>query len=180
MDLAGGLAVWLSLYRWVEGEGTDVVFPRNEVVWATKHTDTSQKVLGRSHVYAAVSGKANGRAMNVRDGTSVYKDGLWSEICALFGLKGVGPREGVTTGEAWVMGQKSKWGGFEIENGLKAGTVEKAASGLWFMRMISVRAAIDRHYDLGLSKELGFPRSNDTAAGYPAAFERLRKAKLIA
>jgi nucleoside-diphosphate-sugar epimerase len=180
MDLAGGLAIWLSLYRWVEGEGADVVFPGNEVVWAAKHTDTSQMILGRSHVYAAVSGKANGRAVNVGDGTSVYKDGLWSEICALFGLRGVGPREGATTGEAWVMGQKSKWGAFESENGLKARTVERAASGLWFMSMILVRAAVDRYYDLGVSKELGFPQSNDRAAGYRVAFERLRKAKLIA
>lgn len=180
MDLAGGLAIWLSLYRWTEGEGAEVVFPGNDVVWGAKHTDTSQMILGRSHVYAAVSGKASGRAVNVGDGTSVYKDGLWAKICAWFGLKGVGPREGMTTGEAWVMGQKSRWGVFESANGLKAGTVEKAALGLWFMSMILIHAAIDRHYDLGVSKELGFPQSSDTAAGYHAAFERLRKAKLIA
>ena len=27
MDLAGGLAIWLSLYRWAKGEGAEVVFP---------------------------------------------------------------------------------------------------------------------------------------------------------
>lgn len=180
MDLAGGLAVWLSLYHWVEGEGAEVIFPGNEVVWSAKHTDTSQMILGRSHIYAAVSGQAGGRAVNVGDGTSVYKDDLWADICSWFGLKGVGPKEGVTTGEAWVMAQKSKWAVFEIANDLKAGTVEKAAAGLWFMSMILVGAAIDRHYDLDVGKELGFPQSDGTAAGYHAAFERLRKAKLIA
>ena len=180
MDLVGGLAIWLSLYRWSTGEGAEVVFPGNEVVWSAKHTDTSQMILGKSHIYAAVTGKASGQAVNVGDGTSAYKDGLWADICAWFGLKGIGPKEGATTGEAWAMSQKSRWGAFEAENGLKPGTIEKAASGFWFMSMILVGAAIDRHYDLGLSKELGFPQSDDTAAGYHAAFERLRKAKLIA
>ena len=180
MDLAGGLAIWLSLYRWAKGEGAEVVFPGNEVVWGAKHTDTSQMILGKSHIHAALSGKASGQAVNVGDGTSVYRDGLWADICAWFGLKGLGPKKGITTGEAWVMDQKSKWGAFESENGLRTGTVEKAANGLWFMSMILVQAAIDRQYDLGVSRELGFPQSSNTAAGYHAAFERLRKAKLIA
>lgn len=109
----------------------------------------------------------------------MYKNGLWAEICAWFGLKGVGPREGATTGEAWVMEQKGKWSAFESENVLKTGTVEKAASGLWFMSLILVRAAIDHYYDFGVSMELGFPQNNDTAAGYHVAFERLRMAKQI-
>ena len=180
MDLVGSLAIWLSMYRWSAGEGAEVVFPGNEVVWSAKHTDTSQMILGKSHIYAAVTGKASGRTVNVGDGTSAYKDGLWADICAWFGMKGVGPREGATTAQAWVLSQKSRWGAFEGENRLRAGTVEKAASGFWFMSMILVGAAIDRHYDLGLSKELGFPQSNDTAAGYRAAFKRLRKAKMIA
>ena len=154
MELVGGLAIWLSMYRCSAGEGAEVVFPGNEAVWSAKHTDTSQMILGRSHIYAAVTGKASGRAVNVGDGTSTYKDGLWADICTWFGLKGIGPEEGATTGEAWVMSQKSRWGTFEGENGLKVGTVEKVASGFWFMSMIWVGAAFDRHYDLSLSKEL--------------------------
>jgi nucleoside-diphosphate-sugar epimerase len=180
MDLVGGLSIWLSMYRWSTGEGAEVVFPGNEVVWSAKHTDTSQMILGKSHIYAAVTGKASGRAVNIGDGTSVYKDGLWADICVWFGLKGIGPKEGSLTGEAWVLSQKSRWDTFEGENGLRVGTVEKAASQFWFMSMILSGAAFDRHYDLGLSKELGFPQSNDTAAGYHEAFKRLRKAKLIA
>jgi hypothetical protein len=179
MDFAGGLAIWLSMYRWVEGEGAQVVFPENEFVWTAKHTDTSQMILGRSYLYAAVSGKTDGRAVNVGDGTSVHKDGVWAEICAWFGLKGVGPRDGVVTGEAWVMEQRSKWAAFENENGLEDRKVEKAAAGLWFMSMILVQAAMERHYDLGISEELDFPQSTDTAAGYCVAFERMRKAKQI-
>lgn len=63
-------------------------------------------------MYAAAIGKANGQAVNVGDGTSVYKDGL-CEICASFGLKGVGPREGPTTGEGVVDGPEKQVGCFQ-------------------------------------------------------------------
>ena len=179
MDLVGSLAIWLSMYRWSAGRDAEVVFPGNEVVWGAKHTDTSQMILGKSHIYAALTGKASGRTVNVGDGTSAYRDGLWVDICAWFGLRGTGPKEGVTDPQAWVLSQKSRWGTFEDENRLRAGTVKRALSGFWFMNMVLLGAAIDRHYDLGLSIELGFPQSNDTAAGYHAAFERLREAKLI-
>jgi nucleoside-diphosphate-sugar epimerase len=179
MDLVGGLAAWLSLYRWVHGEGAEVVFPGNEVVWGSKHTDTSQQILGKSHLYALVSGKASGKAVNVGDGTTSWSEGLWADICAWFGLKGVGPQEGVVTGEQWVFSQKGRWAEYEAATGLKEGTVKRAASGLWFMSVLLVRAAIDRHYDLGLSGELGFPQSRDTTEGYCVAFERLRRARLI-
>ena len=179
MDLVGSLAIWLSMYRWSAGGDAEVVFPGNDVVWSAKHTDTSQMILGKSHIYAALTGKASARSVNVGDGTSAYRDGLWVDICTWFGLRGIGPKEGVTDPQAWVLSQKSRWGTFEDENRLRAGTVERALSGFWFMNMLLLGAAIDRHYDLGLSIELGFPQSNDTAAGYHAAFERLREAKLI-
>jgi hypothetical protein len=136
MHLASGPAIWLSIYRWSEGEGEEVVFYGNKVVWSAKHTDTSQMILGRSHIYAAVSGKASGQAINVGDGTNVYKDGLWADICSWFGLKGVGPRNGAMTGEAWVIAQRSRWGAYEEENGLRAGTVDQAASGLCGVRAV--------------------------------------------
>jgi hypothetical protein len=57
MNIAGPLAVYLSLYRHVHGANAEVPFPASEKAWTAKHTDTSSYILSRFEIHAALAGE---------------------------------------------------------------------------------------------------------------------------
>ena len=53
-------------------------------------------------------GVVDGGISNVANGVSAWEED-WPKVCALFGLRGVGPRQGVVTGKEWVMANEDHW-----------------------------------------------------------------------
>ena len=105
MNVAQGLGFYLTLWKAVNGEGSEVPFPGTSDSWENKHTDTFQDVLARSEIYAALNPEncGNGRSFNASDGPVVTWSEKWPRICQYFGLKGVGPRSG--SGNMGAVGQ---------------------------------------------------------------------------
>ena len=183
MNLAQGLGLFLAMYRSFEGEGAEVPFPGDEKAWRHRHTDTSQDVLARFHIHAALHPEeVEGKAFNVgdEDGAVIWADGVWDGVCSFFHLKGVGPEKkekgDKPTGVDWMNAQKPKWAQWVKDNGLKEGALE-GTSWEFFAALFSI--PFDREYDLTASRSVGFKDSVNTAAGYHIAFERMRQANII-
>jgi hypothetical protein len=177
MNLAQGLGLWLAMWKSFEGEGSEVPFPGNEHVWKGKHTDTSQDILARAHIWSSLQGeKVNGKAFNVGDGVFTWEQ-VWGGICGYFGLKGVGPGSTKLTGTAWVEAHKGKWAEWVKSNGLREGALE--GTGWDFMAVMLEKIPIDRQYDLSAIYAAGFEEKIDPVEDYHVAFERMRQATLI-
>ena len=191
MNAAQGLGLYLSLYAAVHGAGAKVIFPGTVGSWTCKHTDTSQDVLARFEIFAALNreqGKCgNGSSFNIADGKVVTWAGKWGPICEYFGLVGVGPkkRTGEAEGEAggrvavadFAKENMGTWAEVVKEHGLKEGRMEGYSWG--FLDFVMRVFDFDRQYDLSRARGVGFDEEVDTVEGYRMAFERMRAAKVI-
>ncbi|KAI9045668.1 uncharacterized protein KD926_008086 [Aspergillus affinis] len=127
LGIAQALAVFLSLYRYVHGDGAKVPFPGDSASFKAKHTDTSQEILARFTIFVNLGPeKRNGRAYNIGNSDKyVSWETKWSGICEYFGLKGEPPlhehplsvsrwiQEHHTQCSRWVKEFKLKQGAFE-------------------------------------------------------------------
>ena len=179
MDGARGIALYLTLYRHIHGEGAEVPFVGAEKAWTNKHTDTFQDILSRFEIHAAlhpeVCGK--GEAFNIADGPVVTWSEKWPAFCKYFGLKGVGPKAGTLTAPEFAKQNAQRWKEVEATHGLRKGLFEKYD---WnFIDGIAVAFDFDRPYDLSKARAAGFTEQHDTIKSWTTAFDRLREAKVI-
>ena len=92
MNLAQALALFLSLYRSIEGADAEARYFGNQAAYEALHTDTSQDQLARFHIYASLHLKeVSKRAFNVADEDAIMWKQVWPGINEWFRLNGVGP-----------------------------------------------------------------------------------------
>lgn len=136
MNIAQALGLFLSLWIHVEGVHAVVPFPGTREAWTALHTDTSQDVLARFHVFASLNPeRVAGEAFNVADGDAVTWEAVWPKLCAWFGLTGGGPLGGSEHFDAklWVERYQGEWEGWAKRNGLVPGIIGE--SGWSFMQV---------------------------------------------
>lgn len=185
MNAAQGLGFYLTLFGAVKGEGAECPFIGSEPAWTNKHTDTSQDVLARFEIYAALNSDecGGGRSFNSCDGPVVTWKEKWPRICEYFGLKGAGPNAAVGSGSAGSVEKFAKanegvWHDIAAKHGLKTGIFEKYGWG--FLDGATIAFDFDRQYDMTAAREAGFTEHVDTVNdGFVLAFERMRKARII-
>lgn len=180
MNFGECLGLWLAMYRDFEGEGAEVPYPGPEKAWTARHTDSSQIIVARQHIWSSLNPEkvGSGNAYNCGDGVNhSWSDGKWEGVCKLFGLTGVGPREGAVTGVDWIMSKQGRWEEWEDKHGLKKGVL--ARSEWWFMAVMMGYIEFDREYDLSSAGNLGFHETIDTVKGYEIAFEKMKKGRVI-
>jgi len=185
MDAARGVALYLSLWRQVNGLGSEVPFPGTKKSWKALHTDTNQDILARFEIFASLKPETcgKGEAYNIADASTptTWKT-KWPKLCEFFGLRGAEPEGGVGEErvkkiQQFVQGHKSAWADIVKEKGLKINAME---SYRWdFFEAILVGCDFNREYDLSKARKVGFNEEIDTAKGYILAFGRLREAKII-
>ncbi|KAK5130066.1 hypothetical protein LTR08_002499 [Meristemomyces frigidus] len=179
MNIAQAVGIFLSLWREVEGEGSEVRFPGNNDAWTALHTDTSQDILARFHIYASLHPvQTTGRAFNVVDGPPERWQEVWPEICAYFGLKGLAPE---STGEPfsaqqWMESHRDLWQSWVARKGLKEGALEATS---WKFMQDVIGIPFRRDYDSTASREIGFTEQRPHAEGYKMAFDEMRGAMII-
>lgn len=179
MNLAQGLAFYLSLYREVHGAGAKVPYPGGEPGYRHKHTDTFQDIAAKMEIYAALNPDkcGGGKAFNIANGDVVTWADNWPEICAYFGLEGLGPQGTFEAPEEFVKRNAPTWDKLVQREGLKTGRVETF---LWpFLDFMMNKAFFDRQYDLSAARAVGFRESINTVEAYKIAFDRMRAAKII-
>lgn len=179
MNLAQGLGALLSLYKEVKGAGTSFPFPGTLSGYNATFTDTSQDILAKMEIFAALNPETcgNGTIINVADGPTITWAQLWPRLCEHFGIVGSGPRDDGVSIQDFVSKHKDAWLDIAKRHGLSEKVVEQMN---WaFIQFVLVDFAFDREYDLTYSRNLGFTEKVDTVHGYITAWERMRQAKIL-
>lgn len=118
MNLAQPIALYLSLWASLN-PGKAAPFPGTANSYKELHTDISQDLLAKMHIYVSLNpDKTAGGSFNVADATAGNSwETVWPDICRYFGVEAAGPHE--LAGEAWVVSVQEKWERWEEEKGLK-------------------------------------------------------------
>jgi hypothetical protein len=183
MNLAQGIGLFLSFYASHEGVGSQVPYPGPAQAYTALHTDVSQSLLARFHIYASLHPeKSAGEAFNIGDvwdGGVSWKD-LWPRLCGYFGLVGVDPSatgKNLDIGE-YIHSHKTDVTEWVTKNGLSEGAV--AGTSFEFLSVMLGMAVFDRQYELRKAREvLGFTETRDTVTGFTDAFDLMKRAKII-
>ncbi|KAK7217309.1 hypothetical protein V2G26_005312 [Clonostachys chloroleuca] len=179
MNLAQGLGALLSLYKEVKGAGTSFPFPGTLSGYNATFTDTSQDILAKMEIFAALNPETCGMGaiINVADGPTMTWAQLWPRLCEHFGLVGTGPQDNNISTQDFVNKHKDAWLKIAKRHGLSEKVVEQMD---WaFIHYVLTDFAFDREYDLAYSRKLGFTEKVDTVHGYITAWERMRQAKIL-
>lgn len=179
MNLAQGLAFYLTLYREVHGTGATIVYPGAEHGYRHKHTDTFQDIAARGEIFAALNPEkcGSGRTFNIVNGDVVTWADKWPPITAYFGLNGVGPQGAFEPPADFVRKHIGVWNDLVKRNGLKPSRIEAF---FWpFLDVMMDKAFFDRQYDMSAARAVGFDETIDTVKAYTIAFDRMRLARVI-
>jgi len=179
------LGLYLSLYRHLNGEGAEVPFPGTTQSYKILHNDSSQDMIAKFSIYAALHPElGEGEAYNTCGSGKAHS---WSEkwplICAYFGLKGVDPpKEGNGPQPFdYVMDHKKEWDEMAKEKGLKAGSVGNDRSYGGFPYFIMTMFNFDRHQDMSKTLKAWGSKAEeaDVKQSWYPVFDRFRQAKII-
>ncbi|OQE40206.1 hypothetical protein PENCOP_c006G04608 [Penicillium coprophilum] len=181
MNFVEPLALYLALYRFVNGPGASVNFPGTKTNFTYKFTDSSQDLISKSEIYLSVvqPEHSNGEAFNIAD---TDLPGSWSAkwpiLAKYFGLKGAGPGEmGWENLEEWWNEHQDDYrrmcNAYCLEHRL-----------LPHSSWIFLKAGftlLDRNREMSLDKirGVGFKEEIPVGEGYLIAFDRIAEAKLI-
>lgn len=180
MNMAQGIALYLSIYRIVHGEGAEVPFPGYEHGYRSTHSDTFQDLLARMEIFAAVNPDkcGNGGVFNIADqDDAVTWSTVWPGVCRYFGLIGTGPKEGSVPMRTFAEEHMDAWEQFCREQSLDNQAIKDQNWG--HVHFMMVQFDFDRQYDLSRARQVGFTESIDTVEGYKIAFDRMAAAKII-
>ncbi|TKW57239.1 3-oxo-Delta-4,5-steroid 5-beta-reductase [Colletotrichum tanaceti] len=179
MNMAKGIAIYLTVQRAVHGSGATVPFPGSEQGYHATHSDTFQDILSKMEIYAAVNTTecGNGGAFNVADGQVVSWSQVWPRLCEHFGLNGQGPVAQSASVADFLKTHEEIWIALAKEHGLEEHVISQYD---WdFLYFMLVKVDFNREYDLSRSREVGFTEETDTVKGYVTAWERMRAAKQL-
>ncbi|OGM42326.1 sirQ protein [Aspergillus bombycis] len=179
MNIAQGIALYLTLYREVYGQGAEVPFPGSLHGYRSTHSDTFQDILSKMEIYTALNRDKcpNGSAFNIADGDVVSWEQVWPGLCSYFGLVGVQPQEHQKKIEEFVRENQGAWDGLVETHGLRGGLLE--AQNWPFIQFMLVDFDFDREYSLDAARAIGFTERIDTVEGYQVAFDRMAAARII-
>jgi hypothetical protein len=176
-DMGRVLALYLSLYRKVHGDGAEIRFPGSMKSWTNSHTDSWQDTIGKVSIWTAINGHAG--PFNCVDKPTTWRE-KWPAVCGDFGLKGLEPE-----GEPWGVMDPMKW--YQQHTSEVKDLIEQHdligdswASANWvFLWAVTMVLDYDKEYDMRKAQGLGFKDQASGAEGWLETFKRLRDAKII-
>ncbi|PVI05890.1 hypothetical protein DM02DRAFT_724671 [Periconia macrospinosa] len=177
--LAQTLALYLSLYRAVEGDGATCPFPGTDKSWVNKYNESPQDMVARFSIYASLHpDKTASRSFNVGGQEDTWSE-KWPVICEYFGLKSSGPREDSPQPGAYIAEHRKEWDELEREHGLKKGSVDSDITHPGFQYFIMTMFDFDRQMSMEASRQVGYTEEIRTPETWKIAFDRMRMAKVI-
>ncbi|KAL4954270.1 hypothetical protein BDW69DRAFT_194200 [Aspergillus filifer] len=177
------LALYLMLYRYVNGLGARVVFPGSYATYTHTYTSSSQDIIARSELYLSIEkpDQAHGEAFNIADSANLESWTLvWPKMCEYFGLRAQGAApddKGWKDIDKWWVAHQDNYKMMCREYGLRAREIPDAtwiflAAGFTFLGR-------NREMSLGKIRALGFSEEYPLAHGYFKVFERLVQERII-
>lgn len=185
-SLAGAIGVFLSLWREVEGEGSDCPYPGSRKAWVAKSNDSSSDMIARQtlHLSLTLPPSSKGQGFNVADSKSPSSwEEKWPKICAYFRLKGIAPpKEGEgepTEVRTYIKKHIGTWNEMERKHGLKSGIADSDLIYKGFEYFLLTQFDFDRQYDMRKMYGTGFVEERSTEQAWGGVFDRMREAKII-
>lgn len=175
------LAMYLALYRYVNGPGAKVTFPGTKANFTYTFTDSSQDLISRSEIYLSIvkPHEANGEAFNIADTATPRPWSLkWPVLASYFGLNGVGPGErGWEEIDVW-------WNDHQQDYRRMCKTFSLVPRELSSASWIFFKAGftlLDRDRELSLDKihNIGYTEELPLGQAHYLAFDRMAENKLI-
>lgn len=180
--LAQTLSVYLSLYAYVNGAGAEVPFPGNDKSWKILSNDSSQDIVARFSIYAALHPEVagGGKAFNVVDRSQPSSWSIkWPIICSFFGLKGMGPQSDAPQPSAYIQQHREKWVELAKVHQLRLESLDNDLANPGFQKYIMSLFTFDRIMCLDEMRATGFKEELDEETAWFYAFRRFRDAKII-
>jgi hypothetical protein len=179
MNLAQALGLFFSFYASRNGIGSKVPYPGPPAAYTALHTDVSQDILARFHIYASLHPDLTAsQGFNIGDESDGVKwEDLWPRIASYFGLVGTGPPKEIFNIDKYMQAHESEATAWAEGNGLKEDALTGTNFG--FLTGMLGMTVLNRQYDLSKAKGIGFMETRDTAVGYTKAFDLLRAKKII-
>lgn len=186
--LAQTLATYLSCYAAVQGSGAECAFPGTEKSWKILSNDSSQDVIAKFCITAALHPEmcGSGQAYNVADSAAPSSWSVkWPVICEYFGLKGTPPPPGASGPQpgAYLQEHLAQWKELEETHGLQTGRVGNDRSLAGFQYFIMTMFDFDRQLDLSKMQgdwgKGGKVEEADAKGAWWTAFDRFRAANII-
>ncbi|KAF2446752.1 hypothetical protein P171DRAFT_462154 [Karstenula rhodostoma CBS 690.94] len=177
--LAQTLALYLSLYRAVQGAGAKVPFPGTEKSWVNRYNESPQDMVAHFSIHASLHPETTAsRSFNVGGQEDNWK-GKWPVICEYFGLEGTGPEENAPQPGAYIAAHRGEWDALEEKEGLKKGSVDSDITHPGFQYYIMTMFDFDRQMSMEASHGVGYTEVIETPETWKVAFDRMRLAKVI-
>ncbi|UPK89983.1 hypothetical protein LCI18_000918 [Fusarium solani-melongenae] len=179
MNMAQGIAIYLTMVKEVNGAGAKVPFPGYEHGYHSTHSDTFQDILSKMEIYAALNPDncGDGGVFNVADGKTITWAQVWPKLCEHFGLVGGQPDASATPMLDFVKKNKQAWINVAKRHGLNEKLIDEQGWG--HTHFMIVDFDFDRQYDLSHARSVGFMEEIDTVNGYIQSWARMRAAKLL-
>jgi hypothetical protein len=183
-SLGTSIAVFLSLWKEVEGEGSACPYPGTAIAYKAKSNDSSADMIARQtlHLSLTLSSSPKGGGYNVADGqTPRTWETKWPDICSYFGLIGTPPpthRE-PTEVRSYIKKNFATWKKMEEKYRLRTGIADSDRTFKGFEYFLLTQFDFDRQYDMSKMYGTGFEEERDTLQAWGGVFDRMRRAKMI-
>lgn len=179
MNMSQGIAVYLSIYREVNGAGAEVPYPGSEKAYRCTHGDTFQDTLSHLEIYAALNPDkcGGGKSFNAADGPVLTWAEKWPKLCKHFGLVGSGPSADSLPVLDFVQKHRDTWKALCSKYSLRKRVIDEQGWG--HVNFMLVQFDFDREFDMSHARSVGFGEEQDTVQGYFKAWERMRAAHII-
>ncbi|KAE8380460.1 hypothetical protein BDV26DRAFT_302894 [Aspergillus bertholletiae] len=179
MNMAYGIAFYLTLHREIYGAGATVAFPGKPHGYRSTHSDTFQDILSKMEIFASLNRDKcpNGSSFNCADGETVSWEQVWPGLCSYFGLVGTEPSDGQVSMEEFARQHSATWNRLAERHGLKKGLFDSHNWGHTHFMLVDFD--FDREYSLEKARAAGFTESINTVHGYATVFDRMVQANMI-
>lgn len=181
MTFVEPLALYLALYRFVNGPGANITFPGTRTNFTYTFTDSCQDLISKSEIYLSVEKpeQANGEAFNIADTDTPGPWSMkWPIVADYFGLKGAGPGEnGWEDLEKWWSDHQDDYRRMCKTYRLEYRDVPPSS---WiFLKAGFTLLDRDREMCLDKIRSIGFKEELPVGMGHIIALERIAEARLI-
>lgn len=178
------IALYLSLYRYIHGEGAEVKFIGTSANYVHTNTDSSQDTIAKSEIYLSVvkPEEAAGEAFNTADySTPTSWVDRWPAMVSYFGLKGTPPDDGTEAPipiDKWWEQHQDDYKRMCKEYGLRERVIPKET---WVFTLIAGYSLLCRDRALSLDKirSVGFSEGLSLGKGHWIGFDRMVKGNII-
>lgn len=181
MNLIEPIALYLALYRFVNGPGAAVPFPGTHKCFTYLYTDSSQDIISKSEIYLSVikSKEANGEAFNTADTATPGSWSMkWPMLAEYFGLKGTEPTvDGWGDIDKWWDEHQADYRKMCETYGLQQRTISESS---WiFVKFGFIMLDRSRQMSLDKIRATGFTEELPVGQGHYVALGRMADAHLF-